>query len=146
MSTPAKTEAPRVDQFLMASEERFDRWRALLQATRMWERVANQQDPTKGEHQATVNKLFQELLQWEDFFAYPGQALLKLLGTRVASSDAVGTARLVQSISNALLTHSYRSSVADWEGEEQSSINLGEGVPGAGEEERHNDLTSKCSL
>jgi hypothetical protein len=35
----------------------------------------------------------------------------------VASSDAVGTARLVQSISNALLTHSYRSNVADWEGE-----------------------------
>jgi len=134
MTTPAKREVPRVDQFLMAAEERFDRWRALLQATRMWERIVNQQDPNKGEHQATVSKLFQELLQWEDFFAYPGQVLLKLLGTRVASSDAVGTARLVQSISNALLTHSYRSNVADWEGEEQSSINLGEGVPGAGEE------------
>jgi len=134
MTTAAKPEAPRVDQFLMAAEERFDRWRALLQATRMWERIVNQQDPNKGEHEATVGKLFQELLQWEDFFAYPGQALLKLLGARVASSDAVGTARLVQSISNALLTHSYRSSVSDWDGEEQSSINLGEGVPGAGEE------------
>jgi arginine decarboxylase len=134
MSTPAKPEAPRVDQFLMAAEERFDRWRALLQATRTWERIVNQQDPNRGDHQATVSKLFQELLQWEDFFAYPGQALLKLLGERVSSSDAIGTARLVQSISNALLTHSYRSSVADWEGEEQSPINLGEGVPNAGEE------------
>ena len=134
MSAPAKPEAPRVDQFLMAAEERFDRWRALLQATRTWERFASQKDPNKGEHQATVGKLFQELLQWEDFFAYPGQALLKLLGDRVASSDAVGTARLVQSISNALLTHSYRSSITDWEGEEQSAINLGEGVPGTGEE------------
>jgi arginine decarboxylase len=134
MSTPAKPEAPRADQFLMAAEERFDRWRALLQATRTWERIVNQQDPNRGDHQATVSKLFQELLQWEDFFAYPGQALLKLLGERVSSSDAIGTARLVQSISNALLTHSYRSSVADWEGEEQSPINLGEGVPNAGEE------------
>jgi arginine decarboxylase len=134
MSTPAKREAPRVDQFLMAAEERFDRWRALLQATRTWERFASQQDQNKGEHQATVAKLFQELLQWEDFFAYPGQALLKSLGERVASSDAVGTARLVQSISNSLVTHSYRSSVADWEGEEQSAINLGESVPGTGEE------------
>jgi len=52
----------------------------------------------------------------------------------VASSDSVGTARLVQSISNSLVTHSYRSSVADWEGEEQSAINLGENVLGAGEE------------
>ena len=134
MTTPAKTEAPRVDQFLMAAEERFDRWRALLQAARTWERIVNQQDPTKGEHQASVSKLFQELLQWEDFFAYPGQPLLKLLGARVTSGDAIGAARLVQSISNALLTHSYRSSVADWEGEEQTAINLGEGVPGGGEE------------
>ena len=62
MSTPVKPEAPRVDQFLMAAEMRFDRWRALLQATRMWERFVNQQDPNKNEHQATVSKLYQELL------------------------------------------------------------------------------------
>src|SRR5271167_4763243 len=98
MSTPTNPEAPRVDQFLMAGETRFDRWRALLQATRTWERLANQLDPNKGEHHAAVTKSFHELRQWEDFFAYPGQTLLKSLEERIASSDAVGTARLVQSV------------------------------------------------
>jgi len=62
----------------------------------------------------------------EDFFAYPGQALLKTLDERIASGDAGGTARLVQSLSAALLTHSYRTNLADWEGEEQSRIGLAE--------------------
>ncbi len=108
MNNPANSETPRVDQFLMAAEARFDRWRALLQTARTWERLANQSEPKKDEHQRVVAKSFQELRQWEDFFAYPGQALLKLLEERIASSDAVGTARLVQSISrcgcNALLS------------------------------------------
>ena len=134
MNNPANSETPRVDQFLMAAEARFDRWRALLQTARTWERLANQSEPKKGEHQRVVAKSFHELRQWEDFFAYPGQALLKLLEERIASNDAVGTARLVQSISRAVVTHSYRSNVADWEGEEQGSLSLGEQVPGNGEE------------
>jgi arginine decarboxylase len=133
MSTSVNPDAPRVDQFLMAMEARFDRWRALLQAVRSWERSVNQLDPNKGEHQA-VTKSFDELLQWEDFFAYPGQTLLQSLEDRIASGDAVSTVRLVQSISAALLTHSYRSSLAAWENEEQSPISLGERVPGAREE------------
>ena len=132
MSTATNASAPRVDQFLMAAEARFDRWRALLQETRLWDRSTNQQTP--GKHHAAVTKCFNELRQWEDYFAYPGQTLLKLLEERIASSDASGTARLVQSMSTALLTHSYRSSVADWEGEGQAAINLGEQVPVPGEE------------
>ena len=41
---------------------------------------------------------------------------------------------MAQSISTALLTHSYRSSLADWEGEEQPAISLANRVPGTGEE------------
>ena len=134
MTISVNPDAPRVDQFLMAMEARFDRWRALLQAARTWERSANQLDPNKGDHQAAMTKFFRELLQWEDFFAYPGQALLKSLEERIASGDAVGTVRLVQSISTALLTHSYRSSVAAWENEEQSPISLGDRVPDTREE------------
>jgi arginine decarboxylase len=134
MNNPANSETPRVDQFLMAAEARFDRWRALLQTARTWERLVNQSEPKKDEHQRVVAKSFHELRQWEDFFAYPGQALLTLLEERIASSDAVGTARLVQSISRAVVTHSYRSNIADWESEEQSPLNLGEQVPGNGEE------------
>src|SRR4029077_12344441 len=44
-----------------------------------------------------------------------------------------GTARLVQSISAALLTHSYRTDSAEWEAENQSSISLAERVPLGGE-------------
>ena len=134
MSTSAKSDSPRVDQFFMAGEARFDRWRALLQASRKWERAAGQQDSNKPEHQAAVANCFQELRQWEDFFAYPGQVLLSSLEERINSGDAVGAARSIQSIGNSLLTHSYRSNPADWENEDQASINLGERVPVTGED------------
>jgi arginine decarboxylase len=134
MGTLAKSETPRVDQFFMVAEVRFDYWRVLLQAARAWERSLNQQPPGQEEHRAAVTNCFQDLCQWEDFFAYPGHTLLKSLEERIVSRDAAGTARLVQFISTALLTHSYRTNVADWEGEEQAAINLGERISGAGEE------------
>jgi arginine/lysine/ornithine decarboxylase len=137
MNTSTKPETPRVDQFLMAGEARFDRWRALLQQTRTWERSANQQDASKEGYRVAVREDFNELRQWEDFFAYPGQTLLNSLEERIASGDAAGTARLVQSISTAMLTQSYRSRVADWESEEQTPINLAERVPSAGQETAH---------
>ncbi len=134
MTTPAKTESPRVDQFFMAGESRFDRWRDLLQASRLWDRSFAVQDSNKTQHQTAVANVFQELRQWEDFFAYPGQKLLALLEDRISSGDAAGAARLSQSIGNALLTHSYRGSVGDWESEDEAPIYLGERVPIAGED------------
>jgi arginine/lysine/ornithine decarboxylase len=134
MSTAPKAAPARVDQFFTGAETRFDRWRSLLQAARAWEGAASQQRPENEKYQAVVSASLAELRQWEDFFAYPGQALLKTLDERIASGDAGGTARLVQSLSAALLTHSYRTNLADWEGEEQSPIGLAERVPGAGAE------------
>ncbi len=134
MNTQVKPEAPRVDQFFMGAESRSDRWRALHQASRIWERSASQPDPSNDEHRAAVTKCFQELLQWEDFFAYPGQKLLNSLNERIVSGDATGAARLIQSIGTALLTHSYRTSAADWESEDQGTVNLVERVPVAGED------------
>jgi arginine/lysine/ornithine decarboxylase len=134
MSSATKTQDVRVDQFFTGAEARFDRWRSLLQAARAWEGAAGQQRPDKEKSQAAVSASFAELRQWEDFFAYPGHALLRALDERIASGDAVGTTRMVQSLSTALLTHSYRINAGDWEGEEQSPIGLSERVPGAGEE------------
>jgi hypothetical protein len=88
MNNPANAEAHRVDQFLMAPEARFDRWRVLLQRARTWERFANHSDPKRDGHPGVVIKSFHELRQWDDFLAYPGQALFKLLDERIASSDA----------------------------------------------------------
>jgi arginine decarboxylase len=118
----------------MAAEVRFDRWRALLQAARTREKSPSQLSRNKDENHAALIQAFAELRQLEDFFAYPGQSLLKSLEERIASNDAAGTARVVQSISNALVTHSYRSSVADWESAEQTPVSFGERVPGIGEE------------
>ena len=134
MNTPVKPEAPRVDQIFMGAEARFDRWRALHQASRMWDRSTSQQDSSKAEHQAAVTKCFQDLLQWEDFFAYPGQKLLTSLNERIVSGDAAGATRLIQSIGNALLTHSYRTNVAEWDSEDQAPVNLVERVPVGGED------------
>jgi arginine/lysine/ornithine decarboxylase len=126
MSTATSTKSTRVDQFFTVAEARLDRWRELLHAARNWERVVGQPP------QAAVAALFQELRQWEDFFAYPGPMVLRTLDERIASGDATGTARLVQSISAALLTHSYRTNLADWENDE-APISLAERVPGAEE-------------
>ncbi len=129
MSTPAKTETARVDQFFMAEESRFDRWRYLLQSSRLWDRSFAAQDSNKAQHQTAVASAFQELRQWEDFFAYPGQKLLASLEDRISSGDATGAARLSQSIGNALLTRSYRANVGDWESDDESPVNFGERVP-----------------
>jgi len=134
MSSPTKTQDVRVDQFFTGAEARFDRWRSLLQAARSWEGLASQQSLDREGRQAAVWASLSELRQWEDFFAYPGHELLRTLGERIDAGDATGTVRLAQTVSAALLTHSYRANVADWEGEEQSPIGFSERVPGAGEE------------
>jgi arginine decarboxylase len=73
------------------------------------------------------------LRQWEDFFAYPGPTLIKTLEERIASGDATGTARLVQAISTALLTHSYRTNIADWNSDDQAPVALADRLPRGGE-------------
>jgi arginine decarboxylase len=134
MNDAVNASVVRVDQFFTGAEARFDRWRSLLQAARASEAAASQHRPEKEKYQATLSASLAELCQWEDFFAYPGQALLRTLTDRIASGDLVGTARLTQSISTALLTHSYRNNLADWETEDQSPIGFSEKVVGTGEE------------
>src|SRR5215467_8481464 len=137
MSTSPRAAAARVDQFFTVAEARFDRWRSLLQAIRAWQGVANIEPAEREKQKAAALASFQELRQWEGYFAYPGEPLLRTLADRIASGDATGSVHLAQSISTALLTHSYRSNLADWESEEQPPINLAERVPGAGEEAQH---------
>ena len=68
-----------------------------------------------------VIKSLEELRQWEDFYAYPGPALLNLLTERAASGDVAGTVRLARNISTAIVTHSYRNNVGEWDKEEEGS-------------------------
>src|SRR5437660_11394299 len=91
MSTAPKAPAARVDEFFTVAEVRFDRWRSLLQAARVWEAAATRQPSEREKQQAATSASFQEMRQWEDFVAYPGEALLGTLGARMASGDAART-------------------------------------------------------
>ncbi|MGA8042866.1 MAG: hypothetical protein WCA37_08690, partial [Terracidiphilus sp.] len=124
---------PQVDRFFTGTEARLDRWRAFLELTREWEITLNQR-ASEDAIRAKVTKSLDALRPWEDFFAYPGPALLSLLTERVASGDASGTARLARGISTAVLTHSYRTNESDWENAEEGRANLTERLPLAGEQ------------
>jgi DNA-binding protein HU-beta len=96
---------PQLDRFFTGTEARYDRWRTLLQQAREWEMSAKQAaagDPNG----ARVVKSLEELRQWEDYYAYPGPALLNLLIERATSGDVTGTVRLARTISTAIITHS----------------------------------------
>src|SRR5207344_1791687 len=51
----------------------------------------------------------------EDFFAFPGQQLIKALDERIAQDDALGVGRLIRRVSGALLSGSYRYDGGEWE-------------------------------
>ncbi len=78
---------------------------------------------------SVVIKSLEELRQWEDFYAYPGPGLLNVLIERATSGDAAGTVRLARTISTAMVTHSYRHNVGEWEKEEEGLTNLADRLP-----------------
>ena len=129
MSSAARTQPALVDQFFMGTEARYDRWRSLHQQAREWEIAASRQQPEASINHSQVVASLNELRQWEDFYAYPGPQLLTLLTDRVSSGDAVDTARLARTISTAIVTHSYRSSVGEWEKEEEGGPSLSDRLP-----------------
>jgi arginine decarboxylase len=128
MSNAANLQNVRLDQFFTVAEARHDRWRTLLSAARAWEAAKVQNSGTEA-RRAGVVAVFAELRQWEEFFAYPGPALLNVLRERISEGDITGTIRLAQSISAALLTHSYRTNAADWESEEIFPGSISEKLP-----------------
>src|SRR5690349_14856812 len=109
MSSATKAPEVQLDRFFTVAEARLDRWRSLLQAARSWEAAANQPRYELEKYREIVSAAFVELRQWEDFFAFPGPAMLKTLQDRVGAGDPIGTVGMVQKISAALLTHSYRT-------------------------------------
>jgi len=128
MSSTAQSPSRRVDQFFTGTEARYDRWRGLLKQTREWEAAAQQPNEVDAAR-SLVSESLQELEQWEDFYAYPGRQLLDALNQRVASGDAGGSVRLARTISTAIVTHSYRANVGEWEQEDDGVGNLSDRLP-----------------
>ena len=107
----------RIDHLFDLAEARFDRWRDLLKTSHQW--VASIGTKDAATRKSRCEELLGEILPVEDFHAYPGQRLLAALQERVGSSDAIGTARLVQRISTALMNRSYRRDPAEWDLDEE---------------------------
>src|SRR3954451_7101781 len=124
---------PQVDRFFTGTEARYDRWRTFLSLAKQWEIAANQRK-SEDSSRTKVNNALEELRAWEDYYAYPGPVLLNSLNERITSGDAVGTARLARVLSGAIVTHSYRNNVGDWEKEEEGLTNLVDRFPLDGEQ------------
>src|ERR1700757_1827425 len=131
MSSSTKVPDAQLDRFFSMAEARLDRWRSLLRAARSWEAAANQPRSEVEKLKEIVSAAFVELRQWEDFFAFPGPALMKTVQERIAAGDPIGTVGMVQKISAALLTHSYRTDVSEWDNNEES-MSFTDRLPGAG--------------
>src|SRR4029450_4486515 len=109
----AKTQAPKIDHFFSAVAARLDLWSDLSRAAQAWAATA----ASRGEAslQAACQEALTALLPIEAFQAYPGARLLNAIKERLAGGDAMGTARLVQRVSSALMSRSYRSDAGEWE-------------------------------
>jgi arginine decarboxylase len=114
----AKTLAPRIDHFFSAAAARLDLWRDLNRTTQA---AANPATRGDAGAQAASQEALMALLPLEDFQAYPGARVLNAIKDRVAAGDAPGAARLVQRVSSALMSRSYRRDAGEWEAEEDAA-------------------------
>ncbi len=130
----AKPETPRVDAFFTVAEARSDRWRTLVNAANAWEASAADHPPERESDRAALSACLSELLQWEDFFAYPDAMRLRRIEERIASGDASSAARAIRHISTALASHSYRENLSDWDATDESQSVLREVVKGMGQD------------
>ncbi len=128
---------PNLDHFFSSSAARLDRWRDLNAKAQAWAADARSGKPGGG--RAAAEAALAEVRPLEDFFAFPGHRLMKTLAERIASDDALGSARLVRRMSGALLSGSYRNDAGEWESSDDSAGSVPDRMPlapGSGETHR----------
>ena len=121
-TTPEKT-MDLVD-FFTASHARQDRWRSLHRVAKTLA-ASGPTVETRKEAQA----LLSELEPLEAYCGYPGPALMIQVGERLRAGDWAGFARLVQRISLALLSNSYRDDAEVWKTDEEGEARLPDVLP-----------------
>jgi arginine decarboxylase len=100
--------------FFSATEARTDRWRQLNAIVRAWQSAAGgDTDATKRYAEAVA--LFGDVAMLEAFFAYPGPKVMSAIEEALAERNAGVCARLVQVVSGALMTETYRTDPAAWD-------------------------------
>ncbi len=99
---------------LAAAVDRTDQWRELHALSRAWA-TATPKDTQADSLRAQASRLFGSIQRLEQCWAYPGRQLLTAVGDAIAQRDAATLARLVQKVSDALLTGDYRRSEFAWD-------------------------------
>ncbi len=115
-----------LSNFFSAAEGRLDRWRAVHRIAKNLGQVA-ERDAEKLRQEA--QKLLADMAPIEDFCGYPGPRLMAQLQERLQTGDGTGFARLVQRISNGLMTNSYRDNTEAWKAEEETEARSTDVLP-----------------
>ena len=115
-----------LNQFFSAWDARIDRWSTLNRIARaLAARPAQNGDELRQQAIAVL----EELHPIEELNAYPGPHLIALVQARLANGDWVGLARIVQRISSALLSNSYRDNREAWIIEDEGESHLPDFLP-----------------
>ena len=100
--------------FFSAAEARIDRWCEMNTVGRAWEAAMTQGQPA-DKLLAQAAQLLGEISPLESYWAYPGSRLMATVRESIDEANAGVFARLVQKISNALLTGGYRHDSGAWD-------------------------------
>jgi arginine/lysine/ornithine decarboxylase len=112
--------------FFSAAEARIDRWRTL---NRVAKALAGGGVSPAGGHAEDPKALLDELAPLEDLCGYPGPRLMTQVHERLQSGDWTGFARLVQRISGALLSNSFRDDHEPWKADEEGETHAPDILP-----------------
>jgi len=123
-ATQIKPTMPRelsLGDFFSASEARVDRWRSLHRlATTLAGSTNPQAEPRQSDRLTTeAADLLAAMEPIEDFCGFPGHRLMAQVHDRMKTADWTGFLRLVQRISFALLSNSYRDDPEAWKVEDE---------------------------
>ena len=113
-NTAAPATTTDLRDFFSAAEARTDRWRQLSACGRPWTSAVETGNDAERVH-AEAGRLLHEIAALEAYWAYPGPRLMATVGEAFRDRHAAVFARLVQKISNALLTGGYRHDSAAWD-------------------------------
>jgi arginine decarboxylase len=112
--------------FFSAAEARIDRWRTLNRVAKV---LAGGGVSPAGGHAEDPKALLAELAPLEDLCGYPGPRLMTQVHERLQSGDWTGFARLVQRISSALLSNSFRDDHEPWKADEEGETHAPDILP-----------------
>ena len=106
-----------LSHFFSATEGRLEFWKTLH---RIAKTLVGAAEKDAEALQQEAQKLLADMGPIEDFCGYPGPRLMAQLHERLQTGDRTGFARLVQRVSNGLLTNSYRDNSEAWKAEEEA--------------------------